>query len=94
MLVELTERVWIGAEQRQMPVDGLDRPELGIGNEPPLGLAIGGGKNMSEDIGMTKVLALMRLNAARKSPPVWRLTSPRCHFHAMQSRSFGSIALK
>jgi len=35
---------------------------------------------MSEDIGMTKVLALIRPNAARKSPPVWRLTSPRCHF--------------
>ena len=27
---------------------------------------------MSEDIGMTKVLALIRPNAARKSPPVWR----------------------
>ncbi len=49
---------------------------------------------MSEDIGMTKVLALIRPNAARKSPPVWRLTSPRCHFHAMHNRSFGSIALK
>ncbi len=36
---------------------------------------------------MTKVLA--RPNAARKSPPVWRLTSPRCHFHAMHSKSFG-----
>ena len=23
-----------------------------------------------------------------------RLTSPRCHFHAMQSRSFGSIGSK
>src|SRR5438477_8957224 len=53
-----------------------------------------GGKNMSEDIGRTKVLALIRLNAARKSPPVWRLTSPRCHFHAMHSRSFGSITQK
>src|SRR5580692_7427647 len=42
---------------------------------------------MSEDIGMTKVLALMRPNAARKSPPVCRLTSPRCHFHAMHSKS-------
>ena len=24
-----------------MPIDGLDRPELRIGNEPPLGLAVG-----------------------------------------------------
>src|SRR6185312_7560453 len=49
---------------------------------------------MSEDIGMTKVLALMRLNAARKSPPVCRLTSPRCHFHAMHSIALGSITQK
>src|SRR5260370_12444947 len=28
---------------------------------------------------MTKVLALIRPNAARKSPPMWRLTSSRCH---------------
>jgi hypothetical protein len=40
MLVELTDRVGIGAEEREVPIDGLDRPELGIGNEPPLGLAI------------------------------------------------------
>ena len=53
-----------------------------------------GVKNISEDIGMTNVLALMRPNAARKSPPVWRLTSPRCHFHAMHSKSFGSITQK
>src|SRR6202040_1149097 len=71
-----------------------------IGRNSPLGISrhsawqSDGGKNMSEDIGMTKVLALMRPNAARKSPPVWRLTSPRCHFHAMHSKSFGSITLK
>src|SRR5207342_3549571 len=40
VLVELTDRISIGAEQREVPVDGLDRPELGIGNEPPLGLTI------------------------------------------------------
>src|SRR6267143_5558587 len=53
-----------------------------------------GGKNISDDIGMTKVLARIRLNAARRSPPVWRLTSPRCHFHAMHKRLLGSITLK
>jgi hypothetical protein len=45
-----------------------------------------GGKNISEDIGMTNVLALIRPNAARRSPSVWRLTSPRWPFpcHAQQ----------
>jgi hypothetical protein len=51
----------LGTEKRKMAIDGLDRPKLGIGNQPPLGLQSDGGKNMSEDIGMTKVLALMRL---------------------------------
>ena len=37
---ELTDRVEIGAEQREVRIDGLDRPKLGIGNEPPLGLAV------------------------------------------------------
>src|SRR5689334_10409514 len=39
--VDLADRVGIGAEEREMPVDGPDRPELGIGNEAPLGLAVG-----------------------------------------------------
>src|SRR6202049_2291171 len=45
-----------------------------------------GGKNISEDIGMTNVLALIRPNAARRSPSVWPRTSPRWPFpcHAQQ----------
>jgi hypothetical protein len=41
VLVELTNRAGISTEKRKMAIDGLDRPELGIGNQPPLGLAIG-----------------------------------------------------
>src|SRR6202035_3149689 len=41
VLVELTNRTGISTEKRKMAIDGLDRPELGIGNQPPLGLAIG-----------------------------------------------------
>ena len=41
VLVELTNRTRISAEKRKMAIDGLDRPKLGIGNQPPLGLAIG-----------------------------------------------------
>jgi hypothetical protein len=83
--IDLADRIRIGAEQREMSVNGLDRPELGVGDEPPFGLAICRRKSTSEDIGITKVLALIRLSAARKSPPVWRLTSLRCHFYAMHS---------
>src|SRR6478752_9545330 len=36
----------------------------------------------------------MRPSADARSPPVLRLTSPRCHFHAIASRSFGSIGAK
>ena len=64
MLIELTDRTGISTEKRRMAVDGLDRQELGIGN--PAATRPGnltGGKNISEDIGMTKVLALMRPNA-------------------------------
>ena len=49
---------------------------------------------MSDDRGMTKVLALIRAKAARRSPPVCRLTSPRCHFHAMHNSALGSITQK
>jgi hypothetical protein len=31
------DRVGISAEKREMPIGGLDRPKLGIRNEPPLG---------------------------------------------------------
>ena len=94
VLVELIDCTRVGAEKREVTVDGLDRPELRIGDEPPFGLAIRRRKNMSDDIGMTNVLAMIRLNAARRSPPLWRLTSPRCHFHAMHNRLFGSIGWK
>jgi class 3 adenylate cyclase len=40
VLVELTNRTRISTEKRKMAIDGLDRPELGIGNQTPLGLAI------------------------------------------------------
>ena len=53
-----------------------------------------GGKNMSVEIGMTKVLALIRPKAALRSPSVRRATSPRCHFQAMQRRLFGSMGRK
>ena len=39
--IELRKRTGIGAEEREMAVDGFDRAELGVGNESPLGLAIG-----------------------------------------------------
>ena len=32
VLVELTNRTGISPEKRKMAIDGLDRPELGIGN--------------------------------------------------------------
>ena len=32
VLVELTNRTGISTEKRKMAIDGLDRPELGIGN--------------------------------------------------------------
>ena len=32
MLVKLTDRIGISSEKRKMAIDGLDRPELGIGN--------------------------------------------------------------
>ena len=32
MLVKLTDRIGISTEKRKMAIDGLDRPELGIGN--------------------------------------------------------------
>ena len=32
----------------------------------------------------------MRPRASARLPPVWRLTSPRCHFQAMVSKAFGS----
>ena len=35
VLVELTDGIRVGAEQCEMSVDGLDRPELSIGDEPP-----------------------------------------------------------
>ena len=38
--IKLTDRAWVGAEQCEMPINRLDRPELGIGNEPPFGLTI------------------------------------------------------
>jgi hypothetical protein len=87
VLVELTNRAGISTEKRKMAIDDLDQPELGIGNQPPLGLAIGRREEHVRRHWHDKVLALMRPNAARKSPPVWRLTSPRCHFHAMHSKS-------
>ena len=40
MLVNLAERIAVATEQCEMPVDGLDGPKLGIGNEAPLGLTI------------------------------------------------------
>ena len=45
------------------------------------------------EMGMTNVFAVMRPRAAARSPSVWRDTSPRCHFHAIVRRSFGSIAV-
>ena len=49
---------------------------------------------MSSSMGMTKVFAVIRPSAAARSPPVCRATSPRCHFHAIASRSLGSITVK
>ena len=49
---------------------------------------------MSSSIGMTNVFAVIRPSAAARSPPVWRATSPRCHFHAIVSRSLGSMTVK
>ena len=41
VLIELANCSGISTEKRKMAIDGLDRPELGIGNQPPLCLAIG-----------------------------------------------------
>jgi hypothetical protein len=41
VLVELANCRGISTEERKMAIDGLDRPEFGIRNRPPLGLAIG-----------------------------------------------------
>ena len=49
---------------------------------------------MSSSIGITNVFAVIRPSAAARSPPVWRVTSPCCHFQAIVSRSLGSIAVK
>ena len=54
MLVELTNRVGISTKKRKMAIDGLDRPELGIGMSLHSAWQSDGGKNISEDIGMTK----------------------------------------
>ena len=35
VLVELTDCIRVSAEKREVTVDGLDRPELSIGDEPP-----------------------------------------------------------
>src|SRR5262245_5877162 len=53
-----------------------------------------GGKNISSSIGRTNTFALMQPKASLRFPPVMRLTSPRCHFHAMHRRLLGSITPK
>ena len=40
MPIELADRVRISAEQCEMSINGLDRSEFRIGDEPLLGLAI------------------------------------------------------
>src|SRR5215471_12459550 len=41
VLIELIDRTGIGAKECEMPIDSLDRSELGVGNNLPLRLAIG-----------------------------------------------------
>jgi len=93
VIVDLLDRARIGAEQARWPSMVLI-VGTGVGNEPPLGLAIGRREEHVRRLGITNVLAVIRPSAARKSPPVWRATSPRCHFQAMHKRSLGSIAAK
>jgi hypothetical protein len=57
----------------KMSINGSDRSELRVGDEPPFGLAIWRWEKHIGRHGMTKVLALIWLSAARKSPPVLRL---------------------
>ena len=52
------------------------------------------GKNMSSSMDMTKVFAVLRPSAAARSPSVGWATLPRCHFHAMASRSLGSMTVR
>jgi len=40
VLIDLADRIRVGAEQREMSINGLDRPELRVGDEAPFGLAI------------------------------------------------------
>ncbi len=69
----------------------LDDPQLAAGDELLLGGAVLRWKNLSVLIGITNVFAVIRPRAAARSPPVCRLTSPCCHFHAWTSRSPASI---
>jgi hypothetical protein len=62
VLVELTNRTGISTEKRKMAIDGLDRRNSALGISRHSAWQSDGGKNMSEDIGMTKVwLGPMRL---------------------------------
>ena len=92
--VDLRHVARLEAEQAQVAGRALDDAQLAVGDELLLGGAVARGKNMSSSMGITNVLAWMRPNAAARSPPVWRLTSPRCHFQAMHRRSLGSIGWK
>ena len=94
MAVDLRQVRRGDAEQAEVTGDVVDDPQLAVRDEGLLGSAVAYGKNMSSLIDMTSVVAVMRPSAALRSPLVWRATSPRCHFHAMVSRSFGSIAVK
>jgi hypothetical protein len=94
VLVDLRQEGRIGAEQRQMAVDAVQRANSLSGISFCSASQSRGRKTMSWSTGITNVLALMRPSACVRLPPVMRLTSLCWHFHAMHSRSFGSIGAK
>jgi hypothetical protein len=76
-----------------MSADAFQRTELAKRNQPLLYLAVAR-RNEHVVTDRHQVFALIRPNADARSLPVLRLTPPRCHFHAIARRSFGSIGAK
>ena len=95
VLVDLFQIVWLDTEQPEVAVDAVNHAELAAGNELLLGFTVARRERtyLRQWEGQTP-WRVIRSSACLRSPPVCRLTSPRCHFQAMHSRLFGSMGRK
>src|SRR5262245_14124530 len=94
VLVELADRAGISAEEHEVPIDRVKGPELGVGNQPPLGLTIGRGE---EHIRRHRHDKGLGLDAAQGLPQVAAGMTAHIaasHFQAMHRRSLGSMTRK